>query len=132
MKNFLTVLLFACFFGAPAFAQVAIIVNPALNEDVTMVDIARLYTGRSSVLQPVNLPESDPKRATFDDQAVGRSSAQLKAYWSRLVFTGKGTPPPELNNDAEVIAFVAENIYGIGYIDAAKVTDQVRVLFTLE
>lgn len=132
MKNFILLMVFGCLFSTPVWSQVAVVVNPSLNEDVTKVDIARLYTGRSSVLQPVNLPESDPKRAIFDDQAVGRSSAQLKAYWSRLVFTGKGTPPPELNNDAEVIAFVAENLYGIGYIDASNVTDEVRVLFILE
>ncbi|WP_333609510.1 phosphate ABC transporter substrate-binding protein [Arsukibacterium sp.] len=131
MKTHTLSLIFAMLFFSPAFAQVVVVVHPSMNENISSDDIARLYTGRSSVLQPVNLKESDAKRAQFDEKAVGRSSAQLKAYWSKLVFTGKGTPPPELNSDDEVIQFVSSNEYGIGYIDAANVTDKVKVIMTL-
>lgn len=122
----------AALFCYSAMAQVAIVVHPAMAETITKDDIARLYTGRSTVLQPVQLKDSDSKRALFDEKAVGRSSSQLKAYWSKLLFTGKGTPPPELNSDAAVIDFIKNNEYGIGYIDAASVNDQVKVLMTIE
>lgn len=131
MNKFLVLLVSISLLCFSAVAQVVVVVNPAMNENISSDDIARLYTGRSSVLQPVNLKESDAKRAQFDEKAVGRSSAQLKAYWSKLVFTGKGTPPPELNSDADVIQFVSSNEYGIGYIDAANVTDKVKVIMTL-
>lgn len=118
----------ACF---SALAQVVVVVNPGLTEEISKDEIARIYTGRSSVLVPVNLKESDTKRAVFDEKAVGRSSAQLKAYWSKLVFTGKGNPPQEVASDADVIAFISNNEYGIGYIEAANVTDKVKVIHTL-
>ncbi len=66
----------------------------------------------------------------FNDKVVGKSSSQLNAYWSKLVFTGKGTPPEKLTTDQAVIDFVAANNDAIGYVDSAKVTDKVKVIAT--
>lgn len=112
-------------------ADIAVIVNPANTTVVTNDDLTRLYTGRSSALAAVNLAESSPLRSQFDEKGVGRSSAQLKAHWSKLVFTGKGTPPPELATEAAVIEHVAQNPNAIGYIGTASVTDAVKVVLTL-
>ena len=56
-----------------------------------------------------------------------KSSSQIKAYWSKLVFTGKGKPPTELSG-ADAIKFVAEKPYAIAYVDASKVDTSVKVL----
>jgi len=132
MKKLAIFLASSCLACFSVLAQVVVVVNPAMNEAITKDEIIRVYTGRSSVLVPVNLKDSDVKRAAFDEKALGRSSAQLKAYWSKLVFTGKGNPPQEVATDADVIAFIGNNDYGIGYIDAANVTDKVKVILTLE
>ncbi|GAB2916490.1 phosphate ABC transporter substrate-binding protein [Rheinheimera gaetbuli] len=131
MKTLTIVVALACMACFSAMAQVVIVVNPGMTEVVSTDEVARIYTGRSSALVPVNLKDADAKRAVFDEKAVGRSSAQLKAYWSKLVFTGKGNPPQEVASDADVIAFISNNEYGIGYIDAANVTDKVKVIHTL-
>jgi hypothetical protein len=59
---------------------------------------------------------------------VGRSSTQVSAYWSKLVFTGKGVPPKEVADDAAVIAAVAADASAIGYIDSSSVTGDVKAL----
>jgi len=82
-------------------------------------------------LNAVNLAESSPLRSQFDEKGVGRSSAQLKAHWSKLIFTGKGTPPLELATEAAVIEHVTQNPNAIGYVDVASVTDGVKVVLTL-
>jgi ABC-type phosphate transport system substrate-binding protein len=115
----------------PAAADIAVIVNPANTSTLTTDELTRLYTGRSSVLTAVNLTESSPLRGQFDEKGVGRSSAQLKAHWSKLVFTGKGTPPLELASEAAVIEHVTQNPNAIGYIDSASVTGAVKVVLTL-
>lgn len=118
-------------FVAPVFAGIAVIVNPSSSVSVTNDELTRLYTGRSSVLTAVNLVESSPLRSEFDEKGVGRSSAQLKSHWAKLVFTGKGTPPIELATEAEVIAHVAQNPNAIGYVNSTSVTDAVKVVLTL-
>ena len=115
----------------PANADIAVIVNPANTSTLTADELTRLYTGRSSALNAVNLAESSPLRSQFDEKGVGRSSAQLKAHWSKLIFTGKGTPPLELTSEAAVIEHISQNPNAIGYIDAANVTGEVKVVLTL-
>jgi ABC-type phosphate transport system substrate-binding protein len=132
MKTLQLISLTASLVCTSAWASVVVIVNPAMNETVSKDDIARVYTGRSNVLQPVNLSDANAQRAEFDEKALGRSSSQLKAYWSKLVFTGKGTPPTELASQQAVIDYVAGNEYGVGYVDASQVSDKVKVLLTLD
>ncbi|MCC5825000.1 phosphate ABC transporter substrate-binding protein [Alkalimonas sp.] len=111
-------------------ADIAIIAHPATAE-VSMEEVSRIYMGRAGSLMPVNLPENNPLRDQFEQEALGRSPAQMKAYWSRLVFTGKGRPPVEVDSVAAKIEFVAANPNSLGYIPASEVTDQVRVIATL-
>ncbi|GEK10382.1 phosphate ABC transporter substrate-binding protein [Pseudoalteromonas sp. McH1-7] len=116
-----------------ALADIAVIVNTANNTSVDEAVIKKLYLGKSksfadgSSANPVN----QDGNATFDefnDKVIGKSSSQLNAHWSKLVFTGKGTPPKKLANDQAIIEFVSKNADAIGYIDASKVTDAVKVV----
>ena len=76
----------------------------------------------------INQLEGSPVRAAFDESVLGKSSSQIKSYWSKLMFTGKGTPPQEVQSDAEVKQLVAANPSIIGYVDASLVDDSVKVL----
>ncbi|WP_306523885.1 phosphate ABC transporter substrate-binding protein [Rheinheimera sp.] len=117
-----------------AIAEVAVIVHPSNAVSLDQSEITRLFTGRGATFNngnkatPFNLAESAPARAHFDSKVLGKSSSQMKAYWSKLVFTGKGTPPKELASDAEVKAAVAADANAIGYIDAAAVDASVKVV----
>lgn len=119
-------------------AAIAVVVHPSNQTSLTQDELVRLYTGKLSAFAdgssavPVNLADAAPLRADFDQKALGRSSSQIKAYWSKLVFTGKGTPPKEVASDNEVLALVATNPNLIGYVSTEAVSDQVKVLLTLE
>ena len=65
-------------------------------------------------------------RDQFYQKLAGRSSAQMKAVWARIMFTGKGVPPKELKSAAEVKAFVASDPKAIGYIDSADLDGTVK------
>lgn len=132
------ILLASCLFSTSLSAAIAIVVHPSNGAVITKEDVSRLYTGRTNNFPdgtsavPVNLADSAPLRADFDDKALGRSSSQVKAYWSKLVFTGKGTPPKEVASAAEVLQLVSNNPNIIGYVDAAEVTSEVKVALTIE
>lgn len=120
-----------------AFANVAVIVHPSNAATLSQDDINKIFTGRAKnftdgkAAEPVNLAEAVAVRADFDQKALGRSSSQMKAYWSKLVFTGKGTPPKELASEQEVLDAVAKNPAAIGYVSAGAVTGSVKVALTL-
>lgn len=118
------------FASSVCIADIAVIAHPA-TADTSLDEVSRIYMGRAGGLMPVNLPEGHPLRDQFEQEALGRSPAQMKAYWSRLVFTGKGRPPVEVASVAAKIEFVAANPNSLGYIPASEVTDQVRVIATI-
>ena len=117
-----------------AQADVVVVVHPSNSQNLSADDIQRLFLGKlksfpgGGEANPVNLREGQPAREQFNQQFLNKSESQLKAYWSQLVFTGKGTPPKELDNDDAVKAHVASNPSGIGYIDASKVDGSVKVV----
>lgn len=120
--------------ASAAMAEVAVIVHPSNAASVDQGEITRLFTGRGTTFNngskatPLNLSESAAARGEFDSKVLSKSSSQMKAYWSKLVFTGKGTPPKELASDAEMKAAVAADATAIGYIDASAVDASVKVL----
>jgi ABC-type phosphate transport system substrate-binding protein len=120
-----------------ANAEVVVIVNPANAATVSTEQIAALYLGNATTFPDgstaalADQPESAGVRGDFYQKATGRSSAQAKATWARLTFTGKATPPKELKSDAEVKAFVASNPKAIGYIDSSAVDGSVKAVAKL-
>lgn len=134
MKKTLMGALLCTLLSGQCVAGVAVIVN---NQNAANIDadvVKRIYTGKVSAFPngneaiPVNLTNS--VQDTFNDTVVGRSTSQVKALWSKLIFTGKGTPPKEVGSDEEVIDLVSKNESVIGYVDESKVTSSVKVLFT--
>jgi hypothetical protein len=59
---------------------------------------------------------------------AGRSAAQMKAYWSKIIFTGRGQPPQEAANSVEMKKRLIENPAAIGYIEKNLVDSSVRVV----
>ncbi|RZF80573.1 phosphate ABC transporter substrate-binding protein [Pseudoalteromonas sp. CO325X] len=118
-----------------ALADVAVIVHPSNGSDINKDTVERIFIGKEKSFSNGNkaIPISQASGATadeFNQKALNKSSGQLKAYWSKLVFTGKGTPPKEVDNDAEVIQLVSSNPDTIGFVDAGSVTDAVKVVTT--
>ena len=111
------------------------IVNTGNANAIDQDEIKKIYLGKSKSfadgvkVNPVN-QNGNSIADEFNDKVVGKSSSQLNAYWSKLVFTGKGTPPEKLDNDQAVIDFVSSNADAIGYIDSSKVSDAVKVIAT--
>lgn len=120
------------------YAEVSVIVHPSSSvSSMTEDDVSRLFLGKSksfpdgSQAVPINQDEGNPAREKFNEGVCKKNASQYKAYWSQLVFTGKGTPPKDGGNDAAVKALIAANPNMIGYIDSSAVDGSVKVVFKL-
>jgi ABC-type phosphate transport system substrate-binding protein len=124
-------------YSGAAVADIAIIANPEFAADsATADDVKRLFLGKATGVSGVNATPVDHKSggeewAQFYGTVVGKSAGQLRAYWSRLIFTGKGKPPKALGNDEEVVSAVAGDASLIGYVDVDAVTGDVKILLTV-
>ncbi|NVJ49632.1 MAG: phosphate ABC transporter substrate-binding protein [Gammaproteobacteria bacterium] len=115
-------------------AEIAVIVHPSNNNTLTETDLTRMFLGKMKSFPsgesavPVNMPEGDATTDEFNQKVLSKSASQLKAYWSKLVFTGKGTPPKDVASAEEMLKLVSSNPSLIGYIDASKVDASVKVI----
>jgi len=134
MKIFLIAILLSL--SGAAYADIAVIVHNTNDVSLEKRKIARVFLGKIKKFPngqkavPIAAKGGSAQEAEFNKKVIGKSASQLQAYWSKLVFTGKGTPPQEINSDAEVIELVKSNPNIIGYVDAASVTGDVKVVAT--
>ena len=133
-----TLIIFCMVLMGSAHADMVIIGHPTNTNSVSIEELQRLYTGKSSSFAdgesvlPLNLSDANALRTRFDEKALGRSSSQIKAYWSKLVFTGKGTPPKEVTTEDEMIKLVSSNPSLLGYVSSDADVSGVKVLLKID
>ncbi|RUO26292.1 phosphate ABC transporter substrate-binding protein [Aliidiomarina minuta] len=111
-------LLFAA--GAASATGGVVVSQTQIDEAV----VNRIYLGQSRDLIAVNQMEDSAVRQNFESEVLGRSAEQLRAHWSRLIFTGRASALREVESDEAVLEFVRSNPGTIGYIsDASKAGD---------
>ena len=104
--------------------------------ELTREQAEKLYLGRSVTLGDgtpvslVDLPNSS-LRDEFYLKLTGKNPAQIQAYWSHLVFTGRALPPREATSLAEARQWLGGTPNLIGYIDRADLTSGMRILLRL-
>jgi len=117
-----------------AFAEVAVVVNQANTSSFNKSTIKKIFLGKiknfsnGRVAILLSPSSNSPIRKEFNKAVLGKSSNQVNAYWSKMIFTGKGVPPQEMKSASEIISAVTANQDTIAYIDAASVTDAVKVV----
>ena len=100
--------------------------TPRQVEDIFLGRINHL--GRGTKLVPLDLPERSPVRADFYATFGGKSPAQLRAHWSKLIFTGRGQPPAVVSDSETARKRVATNPNAIAYMDRSAVDASVRIV----
>lgn len=104
--------------------------------NLTSEQVSQLFLGKASTFpggmqaMPIDQAEGQSPRDEFYTKITGKSAAQVKAYWSKIIFTGKGQPPKEVPNTAEVKKLVSGNPNTIGYIEKSAVDSSVKVVLS--
>ena len=111
--------------------EIVVIVNPAATP-ISKEQIADLYLGRGGVWTPIDQAVGSGIYVEFYKKATGRDIAQVKAIWSRILFTGRGLPPKQMPDSAAVKRAVAANPKAVGYIEKSAVDASVRVALLLD
>jgi ABC-type phosphate transport system substrate-binding protein len=94
--------------------------------DIFLGKSSRFPDGTPAV--PIDQVEGSAARDEFYQKFAGKSPAQVKAHWSKIIFTGRGRPPMDVANGSEVKKRIVDNPNAIGYITAEMVDKSVKVL----
>ena len=121
-----------CCVGAQARELVVIVSARSQVEPMRPDQVAAIFLGQSArfpdgtVATPIDQPIGSSQRDGFYQRVAGKTPALLKAWWSKMVFTGRGQPPRELAGNAAVRQAVASTPGAIGYIDREAIDPSVR------
>ncbi len=124
---FTRIAVLAALLGAPVgAAEIKIIVNlDAGIQSLAGSELEDIYLGKRHawgnghhvvVFSHADRHESE----RFLDIYLDKTPGEFAGAWKRLVFTGTGTPPTELPDDAEMIAKVRATAGAIGYINGTQ------------
>ena len=121
---------------APTVCAEVVVVTSSKSgvADLNKQQASDIFLGKASTFPdgkpavPIDQPDGTPAREEFHGKVTGKSAAQLKAFWSKQVFSGKGTPPKEVAA-GEVKKLVADNPNMIAYVDKSTVDASVKVVF---
>jgi ABC-type phosphate transport system substrate-binding protein len=98
--------------------------------------VADIFLGRTNRFPdgeqavPIDLDEGSSVRDSFYATVADRSPSQVKAIWSKIIFTGRGMPPDVAANAALVKQRLGENPHAIGYLESNQVDSTVHVVTT--
>lgn len=138
MQIILAAVLLMCSAVAVHAADIVVIVNKANTAGITRTVIEKIYKGEmtnwpnGAKIEPLDLPEKSPVRASFTSLLLGKSVVSIKAVWQVKLYSGRGIPPRVLNSDDEVKGTVAANQNAIGYIEASHLDGSVKAVLTLK
>ena len=126
--------------AAPA-ARAEIVLVTAIDSTVSELsrdEAEQLYMGRRAALSArgalllLDLP-TGPVRDQFYRLLTGKNPSQIRAYWSRMVFTGRALPPTESADVNDARRILLENPNAIAYLPSTYADDpSLRVLLRLE
>jgi hypothetical protein len=121
--------------GAALAAELAVIVSARSNISMLSADqVAEIFlfqTNRfpnGNEVVPIDQDLGSPLRNEFYSKVTHRTPALVKAHWARLIFTGRGQPPAEVDGNAAMRRTIAENPGMIGYVERTALDPSVRAV----
>jgi len=133
--RFLAAVLSASLCPAAAASELVVIVSSkspvtALRQeqvaDIFLGQIANFPGGAEAVALDQSI--GSPERDEFYSKVASKTRPLVKAYWTKMIFTGRGQPPKEVGGSAAIRKMVADNPNLIGYIDKASLDPSVKVV----
>jgi len=126
MKKIMLFCLLSIAISVPArgYGDILIVVNQESSiYNISERELIDLYMGRrfefsngETVLKLDQGKDSDTKRL-FYQLLIGKTLSEVTAYWARLLFTGRSTPPYGLGDDASIVNMVMGNKSALGYVN---------------
>jgi ABC-type phosphate transport system substrate-binding protein len=121
-------LLSICF---TAYAVDFVVIVNAKNSAgaISKDQIAQSFLGSTNTFSPIDQADGSAIRVEFYKTIAEKDPSQVRAIWSKLVFTGKAKPPKQFATSEEVKKQVGSDVNAIGYIEKSAVDSTVKVVY---
>lgn len=126
--------------SAPTLADELVVIVSARSPVAALRpdQVAAIFLGQSARFPdgteavPLDQRIGTPLRDEFYLRVTSKTPPLLKAWWSKMVFTGRGQPPAEAADSAAVRRRIADNPGMVGYIDRNALDGSVRAVLVVQ
>ena len=119
-----------------SYAQIVIVVASGSPIDsIKKREVERLFLAKSK-----RLPNGEkaiivePKEVTlksyFYKKVLRKSEVQMRSYWAKMVFTGKGSPPKQVKIE-DVEAYLVSHPNAIAYLNSTDVSSALKIIMKI-
>lgn len=90
----------------------------------------QLPSGKSAL--PIDQPENSMEKRRFYRLLVNKDLDEINAYWTRLRFSGKTSPPRQARSQGDILDWLAEREGAVTYMERSQVDGRGRIVLELE
>jgi ABC-type phosphate transport system substrate-binding protein len=118
-------------------ARQAVVVVANIDSEITLSkqEIRNLFMGGNVNydLTAVELPPENDLRILFNTKVVGLTEARIQSYWAQMRFSGRKTPPKQLDDIATVVEYLNKNKGAIAYLPAdTELSKDLKVVYKVD
>jgi hypothetical protein len=117
--------------------QIVIVMSKdAAFDTIKKREVERLFLAKSKRLPSgkkaiVVEPKEKQLKSHFYKKVLRKSEIQMRSYWAKMVFTGKGTPPKQVRIE-DISAYLASHENAIAYLDKSQVTSELKIIMEIK
>ncbi|WP_158973020.1 hypothetical protein [Paraglaciecola sp. L3A3] len=121
--------------GCPAQAIVVVVNKQNPIDSLSKTQIIDIFMGRyktfpnGSSAYPLDRISGSSEKQQFYQELVNKSEAKINTYWSRLLFSGRASPPSSFKTNDEMLAELKGSQQAIGYVLESEVDDSLKVVY---
>jgi hypothetical protein len=137
MRNLLSIFLCCALWSPLAQSEGIVLITHGSSpqRELNREEAADLFLGKRRALEGNLISvfdiSDDRLQEAFYQSVADMSMIRLKAYWSRLVFSGQGRPPPKISL-ADALDRINQDKSSITYAYASAVPRGTKVLLRLQ
>jgi len=127
------------FFISTVYAEIVVVAhsdNPITS--LTKAEVKKFFLKKmknlpgGGVWQPIDLPQGDADRVKFYQKIIGKTDAQIGAYWAGQVFSGKSIPPLGATSTDDMLLRINQDKSAISYTRKENVSNGVKILYAVK
>jgi len=132
-------LLITLFLSVNLYAQhLAVIVskNSSINT-IEKKELSRIFLAKtrnfSNGKRAVAIESSNKEyQIFFYNRVSNKNKKQLKKYWAKMIFTGRGQPPKKFDSIESIMDFIKSNNNAISYIPFEYLSNDIKVIMEIK
>ncbi len=127
-------ILFNGVFTSSIYADIVIVTNSSVDtQSMTKQQLKSVFLGQrikwdnNQRIKVAILKKTDLHKK-FVRSFTQKSPSQFHAWWKRMLFTGKGSPPIRFDSEEKLIEYIAKTKGAIGYISSQSKADNLNTI----